>query len=364
MEFMKRLVRAISMAFSMTAFLNLSAQTRHVTIATAPAAPGGGQPDSSLEVYGRPQQLVDIGGRRLNLFCLGDGSPTVILEGGLGDSTFAWRKVHAELAKTTRVCAYDRAGYGFSDPGPLPRDTAHLADDLAALTEAAPLRPPYVLVGASLGGMIVRLYADSHLREVGGMVLIDPHIEHEERRLTPVSPGFLPRIEEETEELRVCLAAVEAGVPAPGSKAATDCVSDPDPEFPAAVNAHFTELSSHPAFYRESLSEQAESFSAGSDQVAASKRSYGDLPLIVLTATKPSSRDPNHRDPEFEARAKVVSAMHDEVAHLSSRGVNRSVAATHNTMLDAPQLVIGAVNEVVTEERQHLGKLRTDAVKP
>lgn len=72
------------------------------------------------------------------------------------------------------MCAYDRSGYGFSDPGPLPRDTRHLADDLAALTKAACLRPPYVLVGASLGGMIVRLYAYTHLQEVGGMVLVDP----------------------------------------------------------------------------------------------------------------------------------------------------------------------------------------------
>ena len=350
---MKRLVYAISMAFFMTAILiNLSAQTRHSTIATALAAPGAGQPDPSLEVYGQPQQLVDIGGRRLNLFCLGQGSPTVILVGGLGESTFTWRKVHAELAKTAHVCAYDRAGYGFSDPGPLPRDTAHLADDLAALTEAAPLQPPYVLVGASLGGMIVRLYADSHLLDVGGMVLIDPEIEHEEKRLTPVSPGFLPRIEKQTEALRACLAALEAGVPAPGSKAATDCVFDPDPGFPAAVNAHFTELSSHPAFYRESLSEQVEALGAGSDQVAASKRSYGNIPLIVLTATEPDSPDPKHRDPEFEARAKIVSAMHDEVAHLSSRGVNRSAAASHHMVLDAPQVVIGAVNEVIAEVRQ------------
>src|SRR5580698_2694536 len=142
-----------------------------------PAIVSAGQPDPSLNVYGRPQQLVDIGGRRLNLYCLGQGIPTVILDGGLGRSTVVWRKVHAELAKTTRVCAYDRSGYGFSDPGPLPRDTRHLADDLAALTRAARLRPPYVLVGASLGGMIVRLYADTHLREVGGMVLVDPETE-------------------------------------------------------------------------------------------------------------------------------------------------------------------------------------------
>ena len=150
------------------------------------ATPSSGDlPTTSLEPYGRPQQLVDIGGRRLNLYCLGQGSPTVILEGGLEASTIAWRKVHAELAKSTRVCAYDRAGYGFSDPGPLPRDTRSLAEDLAALMKAARLQPPYVLVGASLGGGIVRLYADTHWAVVGGMVLVDPHTEHEEHASKP-----------------------------------------------------------------------------------------------------------------------------------------------------------------------------------
>jgi len=262
-------------------------------IAAADSAHGAGQPDLSLEVYGRPQQLVDIGGRRLNLYCLGHGSPTIILVGGLAASTFTWRKVHAELARTTRVCAYDRAGYGFSDSGPLPRDTRHLADDLAALTKA------------------------------------------------------------NIKSLRACLAVLKAGVPAPGSKAAADCVDTPNPEFPAAVNAHLMQSSSHPPLYRESLSEEEEAIGAGSDQVAASKRSYGDLPLIVLTAPAPDSPTPNGPDPEFLARGKIVTLMHEEVARLSSRGVNRTVpGASHRIMLSAPQAVIDAVYEVVTEVRQ------------
>ena len=317
------------------------------------------QPNPSLEVYGHPQQLVDIGGRRLNLYCLGQGSPTVILESGLGGSTIVWRTVHADLAKTTRVCAYDRAAFGYSDPGPLPRDTRHLADDLAALTGAASLRPPYVLVGASLGGMIVRLYADTHLRDVGGMVLVDPEPEHEEKRLDAVSPGFIQRVKHSIESDRACLSALEAGVPAPGSKAAADCVDDPDPDFPPAVNAHFAEITSHPPYYRESLSEEEEAIGAGSDQVAASKRSYGDLPLIVLTSTTPESPDPNHPDPYFDARTKVVIEMHDEIARLSSRGENRTVpGATHHIMLSAPQAVIGAINEVVAEVRRERSAVR------
>lgn len=313
-----------------------------------------GQPDPSLEVYGRPQQLVDIGGRRLNIYCLGHGSPTVILEAGLGGSTMDWRNVHAELAKTTRVCAYDRAAFGFSDPGPLPRDTRHLADDLATLIKAASLRPPYVLVGASLGGMIVRLFADTHLRDVGGMVLIDPEPAHEEKRLEAVSPGFTERINSEIEQSRACLTAVEAGVPGSGSKAAAACVASPSPNFPSTVNTHWVDISSHPPFYREFLSEQAEAIGAGSDQVEESKRSYGDLPLIVLTSTTPESKNltPTNPDPYYAARNKVVFEMHDEIARLSSRGVNRNVpGATHHMTTSVPRVVIDAVNEVVAEAR-------------
>jgi pimeloyl-ACP methyl ester carboxylesterase len=263
--------------------------------------------------------------------------------------------VHAELARTTRVCAYDRAAFGFSDPGPLPRDTRHLADDLAALTKAASLQPPYVLVGASLGGMIVRLYADTHLRDVGGMVLLDPEPAHEEKRLEAVSPGFTQKINAEIEQSRACLAAVEVGIPNPGSKAAADCIAHTSPNLPATVNTHWVDISSHPPFYREFLSEQAEAIGAGSDQVEASKRSYGDLPLIVLTSSTPESRNltPTNPDPYYAARNKVVIEMHDEIARLSSRGVNRTVpGATHHMMISVPQVVIDAVNEVVAAARK------------
>jgi len=332
----------------------------YLALCFIPTIGNAAQPDPSLDVYARPQQLVDIGGRRLNLYCLGHGTPTVILDAGLGRTTVVWRKVHAELAKTTRVCAYDRAGYGFSDPGPLPRDTEHLANDLAALTKAAPLRPPYVLVGASLGGMIVRLYADTHLHEVGGMVLVDPETEREEKRLEPVSPGLLQRIKRGIERDRACLTALEAGVPAPGSKTAADCVLDPDPELPSAVNDYYKQMSSRPPFARATLSEEEEAFGAGSDQIEASKRSYGALPLMVLTSTTPESPDPSHPDPYFNALTKVVIAMHEETARLSSRGVNRTIpGATHHIMLSKPQAVIDAVNEVVADVRQNQAATRS-----
>jgi hypothetical protein len=189
------------------------------------------------------------------------------------------------------------------------------------------------------------------------MVLVDPEPEHEERRLETVSPGFTLRIKNSIEASRACLRAVEAGVPAPGSKAAADCVDAPDPEFPSAVNDHLKQISSHPPFWRAYLSEQEEAIGAGSDQVEASKRTYGDLPLIVLTSSAAEHPDPNHPDLYYDARNRVVDMMHDEMAQLSSRGVNRIVpGATHHIMLTVPQAVIGAVNEVVADARRgHAG---------
>ncbi len=107
--------------------------------------------------YTHPQRLVDIGGRKLNLYCTGTGLPTVILEAGGGESSLDWRFVQPQLTKTTRTCSYDRAGYGFSGRGPLPRDAAATVGDLHALIAAAGIPKPFVLVGYSNGELYSRL---------------------------------------------------------------------------------------------------------------------------------------------------------------------------------------------------------------
>lgn len=109
-------------------------------------------------VYAAPQRLVTVApGRRLNLYCVGHGSPTVVLEAGLGDSTIGWALVRKPIARATRVCSYDRAGLGFSDGSGEPGDAVHIAADLHALLQAAGERPPYVLVGHSAGGLYTRM---------------------------------------------------------------------------------------------------------------------------------------------------------------------------------------------------------------
>ncbi len=124
--------------------------------------------------YTTAQRLIDVGGRRMNLYCVGRGSPAVILESGFGSAMWTWGYVQSQLGTISKTCTYDRAGYGFSDPGPLPRDAASIAADLHTLLTSAGISPPYILVGHSLGGYHVRYFADRYPDEVAGLVLIDP----------------------------------------------------------------------------------------------------------------------------------------------------------------------------------------------
>lgn len=125
-------------------------------------------------------QLVDVGGHRLHIFCSGPhvpGQPTVILEGGLGAPSFVWSLVQPKVADFARVCSYDRAGYAWSEPGPQPRTTRQMVDELHSLLQRRGEAPPYLLVGHSLGGQIVRVYATSYPQQVSGIILVDARHE-------------------------------------------------------------------------------------------------------------------------------------------------------------------------------------------
>jgi pimeloyl-ACP methyl ester carboxylesterase len=132
-----------------------------------------------------PGALVDVGGYRLHMLCAGSGSPAVILDAGLGGSSFEWQKVVASAATFTRVCAYDRAGQGFSDPGPAPRTSEQISREVSALLRATRTAPA-IAVGASVGGWHMRVFASTHPEEVSGLVLVDA--SHEDQPLT--APPF------------------------------------------------------------------------------------------------------------------------------------------------------------------------------
>jgi pimeloyl-ACP methyl ester carboxylesterase len=310
--------------------------------------------DAAFEPYTHPQALVTIAaGRRLNLYCLGSGSPVVILDAGLGNSIMAWRKVHAELAKTTTVCAYDRAGFGFSDPGPLPRTASQLVAELEALFKAAHLPRPYVLVGHSSASLNVRLYADRHLDRVVGMVLVDPSVEFQEQRFNAVSPGNEAKTAKDLSDARVCLAELRAGSLIPSTPHYSDCIDPPNPSLPDALNALQLKRELTVAFQETALSEYESLLDEGSRQVAAARRTYGSLPLIVLTAGDNFKLDPDEPDASLDAERALWMIMHDELAALSARGVNRLInGARHNIQSTKPDTVIEAVMQVVAAARE------------
>jgi pimeloyl-ACP methyl ester carboxylesterase len=135
--------------------------------------PGQGESQNSLIL-----QKVDVGGHNLNLLIGGQGSPAVIFEGGFGTGIASWSTVQKEVAAFARTVSYDRAGLGQSDLGPKPRSAKQIATELHVALDKAGVKPPYVLVGHSFGGIYVRVFADMYPSEVAGMVLIDPSQEN------------------------------------------------------------------------------------------------------------------------------------------------------------------------------------------
>src|SRR5688572_26040522 len=134
-----------------------------------------------------PGHLVDVGGYRLHLWCTGDGAPAVILDSGLGGSTPVWGFVQPDVARFTRVCSYDRAGMGYSDPGPSPRTARRIASELAELLARSGNGGPVVLVGASIAGFNVRVFASDHPERTAGLVLVDASHEDQAHEVPPMA---------------------------------------------------------------------------------------------------------------------------------------------------------------------------------
>jgi pimeloyl-ACP methyl ester carboxylesterase len=135
--------------------------------------------------FSPPGMMVSVGDHHLHIVCMGTGGPAVILDAALGASHLSWSLVQPEVAKFAQVCAYDRAGCGWSEPGPCPRTIGRAVEELHMLLKNAELNPPFVLVGHSIGGLNVRLFAFRYPDEVAGLILVDPAHEDQDERLPP-----------------------------------------------------------------------------------------------------------------------------------------------------------------------------------
>lgn len=304
-------------------------------------------------LYAAPSRLVDMDhGRRMNLYCKGAGTPTVILDAGMGDDMSSWALVQPLIATKTRTCSYDRAGLGFSDGAIRPSTVGNIAEDLHALLKAADVSPPYVLVGHSSAGMTIRVFADRYLDEVVGMVSVEgAHEDQSVRGWAIGAPGQKEKWDAYLGDIGACVDHAKKGL-VKGTTEYKKCVSEPDPRFGDAINDAQERIASSAQWQAAVHSERRAVFYASADQTRATRKSFGDIPIVVLTHS-PYPKNKDETQEEREKRTLLWEAVHTEIAAMSTRGVNMIVPNTgHYIQFDRPQVVVDAVNHVVTLARE------------
>ena len=306
----------------------------------------------------RVGQAVDIGGRTLNLYCSGQGTPTVILEPGGNSPGYEQLPIQSKMSAFTRTCWYDRAGVGWSDRPSSPRTSASIVSDLHEALQRAGVLPPYVMAGGSVGGEYVHIYAARYPSDVAGLVLIDSAVPDQHEPDFMLSP--LNRMSGSTRHL-ICMAlpaAARLGVirfEVSGERRLSPS------DFTAEQASVLAKLEAQPkAFITD-----AEQGCAATDQgrivpregggnpdindSAKNAGSLGNRPLVVLTAGR-------YWAPEgFEKEAADyheiwVHQLQPSLVHLSTRGRQVVVDADHG-MSQSPDSIVTAVRQVVDEVR-------------
>jgi pimeloyl-ACP methyl ester carboxylesterase len=279
-------------------------------------------PCASADGMKPPGGLYDIGRYRLHLHCLGDGPYTVLFDSGLGGFSLEWLKVQRALAAEVRACAYDRAGYGWSDPGPAPRSTAQIVEELDLLLKTARLEPPYILVGHSFGGYNMQYFAKTHPRAVAGMVLVESSHPDQAERLPQV---HIRELRPEQSRLITIFAD-----PSMLEKYAEDVREQAGWLF-----------SSNKAIYTQQRELANFSYSAVEVKQAGS---LPPLPLVVLTRGRrvwPEEPLGNALEAEWLALQADLARMSPQARQIIAHG------SGHLIHLDEPQIVVEAVREVL-----------------
>ncbi|HEX4736286.1 MAG TPA: alpha/beta hydrolase [Allosphingosinicella sp.] len=309
-------------------------------------------------LYAKPGRLVPAGdGARLDFHCTGKGAPTVILDSGALDWSPPWALVQPRIAQFTRVCSYDRAGTGFSTPGPMPRTSMRIAAELHSALRNAGIRGPYILVGNAFGGDNVRAFADLYPRDVAGLVMAEADASDVEPADLKASDdrgdvGFAPAV-------RACGAAVAAGKPAllPHREGRPDrsCAiiffrGLPDEIWSPALNAALQTLADRKAEMYAAFASELEQMPADEDFLQSHKRTLGATPVRVITTR-------NHGVHRLDPQRVETAEQHqyqERVAEAQARWLDLSSDAkqifpeksSEYVQFDAPDIVAAVVRDV------------------
>ncbi len=314
--------------------------------------------------YPPPGKLVDVGGYKLHLKVSGDGDPTVVLIAGSGDFSFDWNLVQPTICGFARVCSYDRAGTAWSDLGPTPRTMKQEAYELHLLLKNAGIKPPYVLVGHSLGGLVARVYAGRHRGDVAGLVLVDS--THEDavlfingklvRMRTLAKAGRIPEVQTmKTSPPRPLAAEDRKPAVESANRAGPAKTEPPFDNLPSPVQEMRGWFRSNPKPTSPGDNYLAEELQAMFDARAQVEFPLGDIPLVVMI---PSENAPGLPPPGVSAKEwqRVNEEKRRQKVGLTALSRNSKLVVSeksgHHIHLDEPTLVVEAVRQVVGAARR------------